>query len=251
MYSGIELNIQPIWGYQYLNEHIWKHYDHIIFMSGTILNKGLFSFINGLDDSMTTYMNLDSPFSVKNRKIYYIKCGKMTYDQKEETFKNQVPYLEKILKKYENSKGIIHTANYELSDWINKSIKNKRLLFHDSETRDEILNVHMSSEKSTVLVSPSMTTGIDLKDDLGRFQIIMKMFYPNISSNKIKSRIKSKADWYGYRTTVDLMQAYGRIIRSSEDSGDTFILDSCFSDILQKEYRILPKYFTDAIKILK
>ena len=95
-----------------------------------------------------------------------------------------------------------------------------------------------------------MTTGISLDDDLSRFQILLKVPYPNISSNKIKARQKSNKKWYDWQTCVDIIQAYGRIIRSECDYGDTFILDSCFSDILKKT-NYFPRWFTDAIKILK
>ncbi len=54
-----------------------------------------------------------------------------------------------------------------------------------------------------------MMSGIDLKDDLARFQILLKVPYPNISSNKIKSREKSNSDWYVWKTIVDTLQAYG------------------------------------------
>jgi Rad3-related DNA helicase len=92
-------------------------------------------------------------------------------------------------------------------------------------------------------------SGIDLKDNLARFQILLKIPYPNISSNKIKARQKSNPDWYNLKTSMDLLQMYGRTTRSTDDFSDTFILDSNFSDIL-KYNKFLPKYFIDAVKIL-
>jgi hypothetical protein len=61
------------------------------------------------------------PFPVENRPIFYMPLGKMSYAKKEETFKNYVPYLHKILKKYSNKKGIIHTNSFELSNWMRKN----------------------------------------------------------------------------------------------------------------------------------
>jgi len=101
------------------------------------------------------------------------------------------------------------------------------------------------------IVSPSMMSGIDLKDDLSRFAIILKIPYPNISSNKIKSRQRSNRDWYDWKTIVDIIQTYGRTVRSEDDYSDTFILDSSLSDILKYKSKYLPRYFTNAIKTLK
>lgn len=249
--KNLELLIEPIWGYDYLNEYVWSNYDHVVFMSGSILDRELFSYINGLPIELTDFYELESTFALENRPLYYTKnIGKMTYDLKELTFQNQIPIIEKILKKYENNNGIIHTTNYELASWVKNSIKSDRLLFHETENRENVYNEFIKQNDNKVIVSPSMTTGISLDDDLSRFQILLKVPYPNISSNKIKARQKSNKKWYDWQTCVDIIQAYGRIIRSECDYGDTFILDSCFSDILKKT-NYFPRWFTDAIKILK
>ena len=244
--------VQPVWSYEYLKEIIWDKYDHVIFMSGTILEKNMFAYINGLDTKLSSYYEVETPFNVKRRPIYYIKVGKMTFNDKEETFKKQLPYIDKILKRNKDKKGIIHTTNYEISEWIKEYYGEKgRLLFHDSDNRNEVLNEHLRSSDPTVLVSPSMMNGVDLKDDLSRFQIIMKIPYPNIKSKKIKKRQKDNKDWYNWKTVVDLIQSYGRSIRSVDDWAETYILDESLSNIMKFNYKYLPRYFTDAIKTLK
>ena len=249
-YSGVELTSQFVWAYNQIHEQVWKNYDHIIFMSGTILNKEMFCYLNGLDEEVTTYYEINSPFSLKNRPIYYIKVGKMSYNSKEETFKKQVDFVEKILKKYQ-SKGIIHTVNYELTKFIQDNILNERFIFHETENRDQMLEKHLKSPENTVLVSPSMMSGIDLKDHLARFQILMKIPFPSLASKKIVARKKSNPDFYVYKTVCDLIQAIGRGVRSETDYCDTFILDANLSDLLRYNSRMIPKYIRDAIKELK
>ena len=251
MYSGTELITQHVWVYEYIHEYVWKHYDHIIFMSASILDKKMFSFINGLEDELTSYYEIPSPFPANNRKIYYLKVGKMNWASKEETFQKQIPWIKKILAKYKDSKGIIHTTNYEITEWLKENIMDERLLFHETEDRNEILEKHLNSTTPTVLVSPSMMSGIDLKDDLARFQILLKVPYPNISSNKIKSRQKTNSDWYTWKTVVDTLQAYGRAVRSDTDCAEMYILDSNFSDLLKYNSHTIPEYMLKAIKQLK
>jgi len=96
-----------------------------------------------------------------------------------------------------------------------------------------------------------MQTGIDLKDDLSRFQIILKVPYPNISSEKIKARQRTNKEWYNWKTCVDLIQAYGRSIRSEDDYAETYVLDESFTNIMVYNSKYLPRWFTDAIKTLK
>ena len=95
MYSGRELITQPVWGHKYLPEFIWDHYDHVIFMSGTILNRDMFSYINGLDTKITTYHEMWSPFHTARRPIFYIQASKMTFNEKKENFEEQKNGLER------------------------------------------------------------------------------------------------------------------------------------------------------------
>jgi Rad3-related DNA helicase len=158
-------------------------------------------------------------------------------------------HLQKILEKNDKNKGIIHTSNYELSNWIKTAIKDGRLLFHDSQTREKTLEQHLTSKLETVLVSPSMINGVDLKDDFSRFQVILKVPFPNLVSTKIKKRLETRPDWYNWKTLVDLLQAYGRSIRNDDDWAETYILDECFDQILDK--KTVPQYFLEALKIKK
>lgn len=250
-YSGVNLSVQPIWAYPYLDKYVWNHYDHVIFMSGTILNQKMFSFINGLDLKKTSYFEMDSDFPIKNRPIFYFKVGKMTYDFKEETFEKQKSFIEKILSKNINNKGIIHTVNYEINGWVQEKIDNNRLTYHDTTNRQEILDNHLDDKKNSVIVSPSMISGVDLKDENSRFQILLKVPYPNIGSKKIKQRQKINPEWYNWKTVVDFIQMYGRSTRSKDDWSETYILDSSFSTLLKYSGHLIPRYISDAIKEIK
>ena len=220
----------------------------VFLMSGTILDKNIFCHLNGLDVSKTVYYSIDSPFNVKNRPIYYMPVGKMSYNSKEETFKKYVPYIKKILDKYKNKKGIIHTNSFELSKWIEDKIKDPRLIFHDSTNKDEMLKLHFDSEEPTVIVSPSMVNGVSFDNDSARFQIIAKIPYPSLASQKNKLRQNNNPDWYSWKTACSLQQACGRIVRSTTDYGDTIIIDGGFGDVIKHSSQFLPDWFQDAVK---
>jgi Rad3-related DNA helicase len=221
-------------------------------MSGTILDKEMFCYINGIEIQDAAYIEIDSNFPVENRPIFWVKgLGKMTYNEKVETFKNQSIFIDKILQKYPKDKGIIHTNSYELTNWIKNAINNNRLLFHETENREEIYTQFINEDKPRVLVSPSMTDGISLDDDKSRVGIIAKIPFPNLSSNKIKMRKKINDEWYSYITVATLIQSVGRIVRSDTDYGYNFILDDSFGDILRRSSRYIPNYFLEAIQIIQ
>jgi len=243
-----EFSLEPIWAYDYMDKYIFNQYDKVFLMSGTILDKSLFCQLNGLDVEKTAYYSIDSPFPVKNRPVYYMPLGKMSFTSKEETFKRYVPYINKLVNKYNNKKGIIHTNSFELSNWIQKDVKNERLVFHDSTNKDDVLRKHLEGEDASVIVSPSMSTGVSFDDEGARFQILAKVPYPHLGSMKNKMRMQNNPDWYAWKTCANILQAMGRIVRSNTDYGDTIIIDGSFGDVLKHSTRFLPNWFQIAIK---
>ena len=243
-----ELSLEPIWAYDYLDKYVFANYDMVFMMSGTILDKNLFCQLNGLDVERAVYYSISSPFPLKNRQIYYMPIGKMSYKNKEETFKKYIPYIQKLLDKYKNKKGIIHTNSFELAKWIEVSVKNDRLVFHDSSNKDEVLKKHKESEEDSVIVSPSMDTGVSFDNDHARFQIISKVPYPSLNSQKNKLRMKNNPDWYSWKTCCTIQQACGRIIRSDIDYGDTIIIDGSFGDVMRYSSHFLTDWFQESIK---
>ena len=243
-----ELALEPIWSFDYLDKYVFSHYDKVFLMSGTILDKNLFCQLNGLDVDNSVYYSISSPFPLKNRPIFYMPLGKMSFKSKEDTFKTYIPYIKKILDKYKNKKGVIHTNSFELSKWINDSIKDPRLIFHDSSNKDEMLRMHFESNEPTVIVSPSMDTGVSFDDDKARFQIIAKVPYPSLASQKNKMRQVNNPDWYSYKTVCGLIQMAGRPVRSNVDYADTIIIDGGFGDVIKHSSHYLPDWLQDAIK---
>jgi Rad3-related DNA helicase len=243
-----ELSLEPIWAYDYLDKYVFSNYDMVFLMSGTILDKNLFCQLNGLDIKKAAYYSIESPFPVRNRPLYYMPVGKMSYKSKEETFKRYIPYIKKILDKYEGKKGIIHTNSFELANWIQKSIKDPRLVYHDSSNKDEVLKMYFESDEPTVIVSPSMGTGVSFDDDRARFQIIAKVPYPSLASQKNKLRQSNNPAWYAWKTVSGIIQMTGRVVRSNTDHADTIIIDGSFGDVIKHSSHFLPQWVQGAIK---
>jgi Helicase C-terminal domain len=54
-----------------------------------------------------------------------------------------------------------------------------------------------------------MTEGLDLHDDLSRFQVVVKVPYPNFTDPYIAVRKRLDRDWYLWQTAMRLIQATG------------------------------------------
>ena len=121
-----------------------------------------------------------------------------------------------------------------------------RFLFRKGREKNEhILKAHQETNEPTVLVSPSLTHGVDLKDELARFQIIVKLPYSPLSNKRIKRLFDSDKDWYQDKMLSTLIQTTGRATRSSQDHAVTYILDGNIVEVLHRTKDKLPKHFLD------
>jgi Rad3-related DNA helicase len=111
-----------------------------------------------------------------------------------------------------------------------------------------MLKMHFESEEPTVIVSPSMDTGVSFDNDKARFQIIAKVPYPSLGSQKNKMRQSNNPDWYSWKTVSGLVQMTGRPVRSNTDYADTIIIDGGFGDVIKHSSHFLPDWIQDAIK---
>ena len=145
-------------------------------------------------------------------------------------------------------KGIIHTHSYKIANEIKKRVKSNRLLFSSASDRDDVLKKHMKSKKATVLVSPSMTEGVDLHGDSSRFQILCKVPYPYLGDKIVKKRMNKWKWWYSFQTAKCVIQSIGRSVRSKDDKAVTYILDSDWDRFYKFNSGLFPKDFKESIR---
>ena len=103
------------------------------------------------------------------------------------------------------------------------------------------------AHKTKLLISPSITEGLDLKGDLGRFAIFAKIPYPYLGDEWIKKRASIDQQWYLRQTVTNIIQGSGRIVRDKEDFGVTYILDTCWEHLYDSAKHLFPKWWKDAL----
>ncbi|MGC1929342.1 MAG: hypothetical protein WA667_10240 [Candidatus Nitrosopolaris sp.] len=159
---------------------VFEKCDKTLMMSATILDSKTFCQSLGLAYDEVKLIHVGSDFPVQNRPIYPRKTTYLNYNNlhQQEVQANLAMEVDKLMTLHRNHKGIIHTTTYEQVNFIKQNISeiNKRRLLQTNPNipRDEVISEHINSIKPTVLISPSLYMGLDLKDDLSRFQIIIK-----------------------------------------------------------------------------
>jgi Rad3-related DNA helicase len=247
------LKLRPLTARSIAQDFLFRMGHKLLFMSATILDGRAFIRGLGLPGSEGGFLRVDSDFPVKNRLINIWPAGSMSYKNVETTTPKLVRYIEKVLDKHKDDKGIIHTHSYKLTQAVIAHLQTTkhsgRLVTHDSSpgSREMAVQLHVNAEHPTVLISPSMTEGLDLSEELSRFQVISKMPYPYLGDPFTKARMDHDPSWYGWQTALTLVQATGRSIRSASDSATTYILDADFDSFMARNSDILPQWWKDAI----
>ncbi|MDL2246215.1 ATP-dependent DNA helicase [Methanobrevibacter sp. OttesenSCG-928-K11] len=245
--SGVAF--KPLRVHQYAKDYLFKYGDVCIFLSATILSHKMFSKWLGLNPNEVYHVKVDSPFPPEKRPIILDLAGKMSANRIKQTAPKTINILKEILEKHKNDKGLIHTNSYKCQNYINKHLHNSRLISHNSLNRETVLNHFEEDENPLVLVSPSMSEGVDLPYDKCRFQVIYKIPFPYLGDKQVNMRKKRDQRWYAYKTVMTLMQAYGRGMRAEDDYCYTYVLDSDINLLFKSPMfkSLIPEFFKEAI----
>ena len=245
------VSFKPLRVNHYAEDYLFKHGDVVIFLSATILSHKMFSKWLGLDPREVYHIQVDSPFSVEKRPIELNLAGKMSKNRVKQSAPKSIEILQRILKRHEGEKGLIHTHSYKCQQYIINNLYSNRLISHGNNNRERVLKYFEEDENPLVLVSPSMSEGVDLPYDKCRFQVIYKIHFPYLGDKQVHMRMKKDQRWYAYKTAMTLMQAYGRGMRAEDDSCVTYILDSDIQMLLKSPlYKsLIPEFFKEAIVI--
>ncbi|MGA7976493.1 MAG: helicase C-terminal domain-containing protein, partial [Nitrososphaeraceae archaeon] len=252
-YEVVKVELKPLDTSKYCRA-VFEKCSKTLIMSATILDHTEFCRNVGLDPDKVKFIHVPSDFPLENRPIVPLNIAYLNYNnlQSSEVKIAIAGTVDNLMTIHRRDKGIIHTTSYEQLNFIKENISQsnaRRLLVTDPEIpRDEVILEHTKSTKPTVLISPSLHTGLDLKDQLSRFQIITKVPYPNKSDRWTNAKRNIDADWYYWQTALKLIQAYGRSVRSKDDWAKTYILDSAFGYFVKKNRNILPSWFLQAIR---
>ncbi|RPI84823.1 MAG: hypothetical protein EHM34_02965, partial [Nitrosopumilales archaeon] len=172
-YDVTRVELKPLDPSKYIKAILEKCPKTLI-MSATILNNKTFERNLGLssEDNSTKFIQIQSDFPVENRPIFPLSVEYLNFSNLQQMdVKSKISRaIDNIMHIHSNDKGIIHTSSYEQLNFIKDNlskINSRRLILTDPEIeRDEVIREHAESKKPTVLISPSLHTGLDLKDHL-------------------------------------------------------------------------------------
>jgi Rad3-related DNA helicase len=222
-----------------------------VYMSAYLGEKKTFCRSVGIDPEEMAWATFGSTFPVENRKIVLGLIGPMSMRKIDTTMPSFLRCVDRIIRRYHDTKGIIHGNSYKICQAIYDHFKatdqGPRFLFPtNADERDDKFKEHVNSTEPTIMLSPSMTEGFDFANDLARWQIIAKIPWPSLSDKQVSAKKDQDPDWYSLEAIKTIIQACGRPVRSDTDHAVTFILDSDFNWVWEKYQSFFPRWFTSA-----
>lgn len=231
------------------NRYLFAYGEKILLMSGTIYDKEQFCRYLGIDAAEAYFIRVPSTFPLKNRPIYAKPDYQVdtSHANWNDNFKEMIEKIQKIMNVFKDVKGLIHAPSYDAAEEIASWLPAERVMVHNRHDFQQKLEEFYASDKPLVFISPVCQQGVDFKGDRARFQIITRIPYLNTSDKFVEHKVQNDFLWYNYKALVVFGQQIGRVNRSEDDYGATFLLDERFNRFISRNSSKLPKWLRDAI----
>lgn len=248
-----KLKIKPL-EIGYLSDMLLTSASKLLFMSATICGFEQFCKELNIDTSQSEFIDTPSIIPAKNRKVLSFNTGKINYKNKNDVMPKIIETMDVMVDKITESKGsvrgIVHSISYDNAKMIYDSSKHRVRMVLPNKT--EVININSLLEiyDNTIVVSPSILEGVDLKDDLSRFQIFPKIPYPFLGDMWIKAKMEKDRKWYARQAIMKTIQGSGRSTRTENDWSITLIFDLGFRVLLDNHPEMFPKWYKEAIEYI-
>ena len=143
---------------------------------------------------------------------------------------------------------LVHTWNNKLAEVLQYGLEAMGVpAIHPTDRPTEEIQEWVNSEENSVLLSATAREGVDLYDDRGRVQVILKYPIPNLRDPYTKAVRSRDPIFYNYQIAANIVQQAGRVCRSPEDWGFTIIYDAVARRQILNTLNMYPRYFREAL----
>lgn len=178
----------------------------------------------------------------KSPIVFVTPMISMTYQNKAQNLDEMVSRVIKIVNSHVGERGLIHTGTFEFMQAIKRRNHPRILTYTNSQEKEEIIEL-LKKRPDSVVIGPSLIEGVDLKDDLCRFIIWMKVPYLSLGDELVKRKMQLYPNWYGWVTQNNIEQGCGRGHRNMNDWCTNYFLDASFQTFFKRNQA--PKYLED------
>jgi ATP-dependent DNA helicase DinG len=219
-----------------------------IYMSATIQANLLIQRF-GIPQEDALILDVKSSWDKRRSPIVLCNTANMTFKNQDESLKKCVRKIDELMRQHRGQRGIIHTTSNVIMNYVieHSGFSSRMFPYSGTEEKMSILDNFHDYPADAVLIGPSLTTGIDMKDDLARFNIVIKLSFPNMGSALWAKRYEIANHIYIGETASILEQSCGRTTRSEDDFSISYILDSRAKSFINGNRNLFSSSFLERI----
>ena len=246
--DDFNVTLSPIWPSPYCEFALFLGIPKVVLTSATVVPKT--GDLLGIPKPLTHFEEFPHSFPVENRPLIHLPTVRMNFRNTAVEERLWLTKIDNVIRDRVETKGIIHTVSYARRDLVLRNSKYAPyMISHQRKDTEETVRGFKRASAPCILVSPSMATGWDFPDDECRWQIIIKLPYPDTRGAIISARARSDKDYTSYITMQQLIQATGRGVRNETDYCETFILDNNIVWFLKTYSHLSVDWFKGAYRI--
>lgn len=220
----------------------------LVLMSATISEADVQQL--GLSKKRVMTIHSNSPIPKERRPVYFDESLATTVSIKstKEDHQQLANQILKIVEEHPNQKGFVHIT-YSLMETLRPYLEGKsdRLMFHTRADKQFKYSQYRADQTDKVLMACGLYEGVDLLEDMGRFQIIVKVPWPSLAEPAVRWMAEANPSNYAWEATKVVIQATGRICRSPKDFGSTFVIDKSFKRLYNQNPEQFPTWFKEGM----
>jgi len=228
-----------------------------LYMSATV-HRDVFCSTMGLEASECAFIEIErSPFPPQSREVRFADVRRLSARSSEDDYAAVYSEAARILAAHAGEKGLVLTSRKDQCDALAAHVRSEageaaaarlKIVHNDTgEERERTLAAHARDGGPSVLVSPSLWYGVDLKGDLSRFQVIIKAPYLSLGDRRTRAKMERSDAWYKYASLTKLLQGMGRSVRDSDDHAVTYVLDAGARSLIGAMRKYVPSSYRDVL----
>ncbi len=222
-----------------------------VVLSGATVRTKTFDLL-GIKKDEREMLEYPSTFPVARRPVYVVEgAPRMNYRTEADEKSIWIDIIDRYIdpRRERGWRGIVHTVSYQRArEVVGLSRHSDIMITNDGSDGLSGAMERFRRSDGGILVSPSVTTGVDLPYDAARYQVISKIPYPDMRSKVLRARMKEDPEYPAYVAAQAMVQATGRVCRAEDDYGETCVVDGNYGWFMSKYAAFTPRWWRAAVR---
>lgn len=241
--------LEPIRVWRHAHRYVFHGAGKVVFLSGSLMKKHMAML--GVPNAELDFTYYDSPFDQDRSPVWWIKTGvRVDHNAAEAEIAYWVKQNDAFLTSRLDRKGVFHTTSFNLQRKVLELSSLAEHMHHNGrgDVTTHLVNRFRFAEPPAILLSPSVTTGVDLPGNQCEWTIVGKVPFPDNRRHINRCRKAYDPEYPYFVALQEVLQASMRGMRSKEDRCECVVTDDHFQWLFNRYHYLVPKWFKKLVR---